>query len=71
MKKTQTFEDAMARLEDIVARLDRSELPLNESLKLFGEGAELVKFCNKSLGDAKLKIETLFPELPEVEDAGD
>lgn len=70
MKKTQTFEGAMARLAEIVELLDRSELPLNESLKLFGEGAELIAYCNKSLGDAKLKLETLFPEQPEVENAG-
>lgn len=62
MKKNLTFESAMARLDAIISTLDAGETPLEDSLLLYSEGAELLAFCEKKLGDAKLKIETLFPE---------
>lgn len=61
MKKKQTFEEAISRLEEITRLLDQEALPLEESLSLFQEGAALVELCNGKLKDAKLKIETLFP----------
>ena len=62
-KKTQlTFEQAMARLDEIAATLDKGVLSLDDSLALFSEGAELIAFCNKSLEGAQLKIERLFPQ---------
>ena len=67
--KKRTFESAMARLEEIVSTLNSQTLPLEESLALFKEGAELVAYCNKQLGDAKLKIETFFPEQAGTKDA--
>jgi exodeoxyribonuclease VII small subunit len=67
-KKTPTFESALERLDQIVARLDTGEEPLDESLKLFGEGAELVSFCTNALEKARLTVETLFPEPGEQED---
>jgi len=70
VKKNMTFEQAALRLDEIVAMLERADLPLDESLKLFSEGAELLAFCDTKLAGAKLKIETLFPEnnAAEVED---
>lgn len=59
--KKMSFEQALARLDEIVQRLDSGESTLEESLKLYSEGAELVAFCEGTLGAAKLKIETLFP----------
>lgn len=61
MKKNLSFEEAMERLDAIVATLEAGDTPLEESLKLYGEGAEMLAFCDKKLNDAKLKIETLFP----------
>jgi len=61
-KKAQlTFEQAMARLDEIAAILDKGALPMDDSLALFSEGAELIAFCNKSLEGAQLTIEQLFP----------
>jgi len=61
-KKAQlTFEQAMARLEEITTALDKGALSLDDSLCLFSEGAELIAFCNKSLEGAQLTIEQLFP----------
>jgi exodeoxyribonuclease VII small subunit len=58
----KSFEDALNRLDEIVRSLDTGGVSLEESLKLFGEGAELLALCDKKLVDAKLKIEKLFPE---------
>ena len=51
-----TFETAMARLEEIVALLEGGNCTLDESLKLFEEGARLTAFCNESLKAAEQKI---------------
>lgn len=54
-----TFEQRLARLEEIVTRLESSEAGLDESLKLYAEGAGLIKECRKALADAEKKIATL------------
>lgn len=51
-----TFEQSMARLEQIVRLLERGEVTLDESLKLFQEGTALVRSCGKLLDDAKLQV---------------
>lgn len=56
MSKNMTFEESMARLEQIVRTMERGEAPLDESLKLFQEGTELVGRCGKMLDDAQLQI---------------
>ena len=50
----------MARLEQIVRSLEQGNVPLEESLKLFQEGTELVRSCGKLLDDAKLQIEKVM-----------
>ena len=44
--KKPTFEEALARLEVIVARLEQGEVPLEEALGLFEEGTALMKQCS-------------------------
>ena len=56
------FEQAMARLETIVAELERGELPLDESLRIFEEGIRLSKTCLKMLNDAEKKVEILVQD---------
>ena len=56
------FEQAMARLETIVAELERGELPLDQSLRIFEEGIHLSKTCLKMLEDAEHKVEILVQE---------
>ncbi len=51
-----TFEQAMARLEQIVATLESGRCTLDESMKLFEEGAKLTAFCQKALRSAEQKI---------------
>lgn len=54
--KTKTFEEKMQRLEEIVRAMERGDVALEESLKLFQEGTELVRSCSKLLEDAKLQV---------------
>lgn len=56
-EKNATFESNMQRLEQIVRAMERGDVPLDESLKLFQEGTELVRACDKLLEDAQLQIE--------------
>ena len=54
-----TFEEAMKRLERIVADLEAGTFPLAESLQKFEEGLALGKHCRELLGRADLRVRTL------------
>ena len=56
MATSITFEQAMARLEQIVATLESGRCSLDDSMKLFEEGAKLTAFCQKALRSAEQKI---------------
>ncbi|PIZ29867.1 MAG: exodeoxyribonuclease VII small subunit [Alphaproteobacteria bacterium CG_4_10_14_0_8_um_filter_53_9] len=55
-----TFENSMKKLEDIVGKIEKSELPLEESLKAFEEGMALVKVCEKQLQELSLRVEKVL-----------
>lgn len=55
-----TFEASMQRLEQIVRMMERGDAPLEESLKLFQEGTELVKNCGKLLNEAQLQVHKIM-----------
>ena len=52
----KTFEENMQRLEQIVRAMERGDVALEESLKLFQEGTALVESCGKLLDDAELQV---------------
>jgi exodeoxyribonuclease VII small subunit len=54
-----SFEDAMKRIEEIVADLERGELPLEESLNRFEEAIKLARACQKKLETARERISKL------------
>ncbi len=56
------FEEALARLEAVVASLEAGEQDLDEALKLFEEGIGLVRLCDKHLKEAEQKLEQLDPK---------
>ncbi len=56
------FEKALARLETIVSELERGELSLDDSLKIFEEGVKLSKTCLKILDEAEQKVEILVQD---------
>lgn len=58
-QKKPTFEENMQRLEQIVRAMERGEVPLEESLKLFQEGTELVRTCGKLLDEAQLQVKKI------------
>lgn len=58
--KKQSFEESMGRLEEIVLALERGECNLDESLKLFEEGAKLSRQCNEMLDKAEQKVMILL-----------
>ncbi len=53
------FEDALARLEQIVGQLEAGNLPLEDSLKVFEEGIALARHCAKYLEEAEKRVEML------------
>ena len=54
------FEDALSRLEFIVTTLEKGDIPLDESIKLFEEGISLSKKCNKIIKDAEKRVSILI-----------
>lgn len=63
-----SFEEAMARLEEIVKYLEGGNAPLDRSLELFEEGVTLVKLCNKKLDSAEQKVRFLTAGGDEITD---
>ena len=61
MSETEmTFEQSMQRLEQIVRAMERGDVALDEGLKLFQEGTELVRRCEKMLNDAEMEIKKVM-----------
>ena len=58
--KNASFESNMQRLEQIVRAMERGDVALDESLKLFQEGTELVRSCNELLENAQLQIKKIM-----------
>ncbi len=54
--KAATFEESMARLDEIVKMLEQGDRSLDEALALFEEGTALVKSCGKLLDEAEQKV---------------
>ena len=59
-EKNTTFEETLKRLEQIVRAMERGDVALDESLKLFQEGTELVRSCGKLLDEAELQVKMIM-----------
>lgn len=55
-QESQTFEQSLTRLEEIVRQMERGDVPLEQALSLFEEGTGLVGSCTKLLDEAELKV---------------
>lgn len=70
-----SFEESMARLEQIVRAIEQGNVPLEQSLKLFEEGTQLVGSCSKLLDEAQMQIKKVMtaadgsPVLEKVDEA--
>jgi len=60
MTNPQTFEQAYARLEQILERMNAGGVSLEESLKLYEEADQLITACNTKLQQAEKKVEILM-----------
>lgn len=54
-----SFEQALRALEDIVSRLERGDVPLEESITLYERGAALKKQCEARLNAAQMRVEAI------------
>jgi exodeoxyribonuclease VII small subunit len=57
-----TFEQALSQLEQIVQKLEKGELPLEDSLRLYEEGIRLSRLCHAKLEEAEGRIEVLLKD---------
>lgn len=55
-RKKLSFEDSMKRLEEIVAHLEKGDIPLQESIRYFEEGTELLAACSAMLNEAEQTV---------------
>ena len=61
-QETLTFEAALLKLDEIVQKLEKGELPLEQSLVLYEEGVRLSRLCHAKLEEAEGKIELLLKD---------
>ena len=75
-EQSMNFERSLGRLDEIVRRMERGDVPLEEALALFEEGTGLVASCSKLLDEAELKVVQLSkgadgsPQETEFQDEG-
>ena len=60
VRTKERFEEALQKLEAIVAQMEEGDLPLEEALQAFEEGVKLAKFCTTKLDEAERKVEKLI-----------
>ena len=70
MAKKETFKQSMERLDAIIEALDRNEIELEDAIKLFEEGLQLVKNCDAQLKQFEQRMNVLLAD-EEEDDAGD
>ena len=66
MSEERSYSIAVKRLEEIVAELERGGIALDETLKLYEEGAKLLEFCQQELASAEGRLNEM--RLSEIED---
>jgi len=61
VNETRAFEELQRELEEIVSRLERGDVPVDDAIGLFRRGEELYKACVSRLQDVELQVEELTP----------
>lgn len=67
-KKDVNFEELIEKLEEITNKLEKEQLSLDESVKLFEEGMQISKECNSKLEDAEKRITILINQNNEIKE---
>lgn len=69
MKKQESFEELLTKLEEITSKLEKEEnISLDESMKLFEEGIQISKKCNQQIEEAEKKITILIKQNDEIKE---
>jgi len=58
-KKGESFEEALKKLQTIVEKLERGDLPLEDAMEAFTEGIRLAQFCHQKLEEAENRVQML------------
>ncbi|MCK4597957.1 exodeoxyribonuclease VII small subunit [bacterium] len=66
MAEKMSFEEILARLEQIASQLERGNLSLDDALTGFEEGISLVKLCDRRLQQAEKKVQRLSKQVLEI-----
>ena len=61
-KRRDQFEDALKRLQEVVEKLEKGDLPLEDAMDCFSEGIRLAQFCHKKLEEAENKVQMLLKD---------
>ncbi len=61
-KRSDQFEEAMKKLQAIVEKLERGDLPLEEAMESFTEGMRLAQICHQKLEEAENRVQTLLKD---------
>jgi len=61
-KKSDFFEEALKRLQELVEKLEKGDLPLEEAMDCFSEGIRTAQFCHKKLEEAEMKVQMLLKD---------
>ena len=67
-KEDANFEELIEKLEEITNKLEKEQLSLDESVKLFEEGMKISKDCNAKLEDAEKRITILINTNNEIKE---
>lgn len=71
MSKELTFEQANAKLEEIVAKMERGDVPLDECMRLYEEAYKLLTYCTKKLEECKGQIVDINERIENMKTKGD
>ena len=66
-KKSYPFEESLAKLENLVEKMEAGDLSLEDSLKTFEEGIKLTRECQQALKQAEQKVNLLIEKSGQVE----
>jgi exodeoxyribonuclease VII small subunit len=69
--KEMRFEEALARLEELVAALEKGDQPLEETIRSFEEGQRLLRLCAELLGHAELRVKEILRRADETLGTGE
>lgn len=61
-KKSDQFEEALKKLQELVEKLEKGDLPLEEAMESFSEGIRISQFCHKKLEEAEKKVDMLLKD---------